>query len=111
MNQDEIFRKLTRGLKFDRVRYREDAENLGIVPKAPPRVQEPNNPKNTIYVTDTDEEKNEKFEMLDTFESLSTHVKRNIAQVLQWKSPTRIQMGAIPVLLGSFWNNNNKIFL
>jgi len=99
MNQDEIFRKLTRGLKFDRVRYREDAENLGIVPKAPPRVKEPNNPKNTIYVTDTDDEKNEKFEMLDTFESLSTHVKRNITQVLHWQKPTRIQMGAIPVLL------------
>ena len=33
MDYDSIFKKLTRGARFDRKKYREDAENLGIIPK------------------------------------------------------------------------------
>jgi len=33
MDYDSIFKKLTRGARFDRTKYREDAENLGIIPK------------------------------------------------------------------------------
>ena len=98
MNQDELFRKLTRGAKFDRVRYREDAENLGIVPKAPVKLMESTkDPKKTIFVTEMDAEKTAKIEFLENFDSLNALLRRNIKDVLKWETPTRIQMASIPV--------------
>ena len=103
MNQDEIFRKLTRGVKFDRTRYREDAENLGLVPKLPRKVDESAaDPKSSIFITEMDHAAGDKkYEICESFDKINQLIKRNMAETLQWKTPTRIQMAAIPVLLGT----------
>ena len=104
MNQDEIFRKLTRGVKFDRVRYREDAEHLGLVPKAAPKATPKTDPKNTIFVTDMDSTSNVKYEKIENFDTIQKQILGNLTETLHWNSPTRIQMAAIPVLLGTVIN-------
>ena len=50
MNADDIFRKLSRGVSFDRRKFKEDAENLGIIEKK----DEPEcevNAKDSIFIT------------------------------------------------------------
>jgi len=101
MNQNDIFRKLTRGVKFDRSRYREDAENLGLIPKLPQKVTETADPKCSIFVTEMENGNDRKYELFESFDKISQIVRRNLTETLQWKKPTRIQMAAIPVLLGT----------
>lgn len=101
MNQDEIFRKLTRGVKFDRIKYREDAVNLGLIPKPTPKIEEKHkDPKVGIYISELDSTKEAEIKVLDTFDNVNTQILKNLKDTLQWKEPTRIQMAAIPTLLG-----------
>ena len=49
---DDIFRKLSRGITFDRRRFRDDAEQLGIVEKREETVnKEEVNAKDNIFIT------------------------------------------------------------
>ena len=50
MNADDIFKKLSRGIKFDRKRFRDDAEHLGIVEKKKDDEKEVNASDN-IFIT------------------------------------------------------------
>ena len=112
MNQDEIFRKLTRGVKFDRIKYREDAVNLGLIPKPTPKIEEKHkDPKVGIYISELDSTKEAEIKVLDTFDNVNTQILKNLKDTLQWKEPTRIQMAAIPTLLGMFDSNKILFFL
>ena len=50
MNADDIFKKLSRGISFNRKRFRDDAENLGIIAKAKTEEKEVNAADN-IFIT------------------------------------------------------------
>ncbi|CBY42223.1 unnamed protein product [Oikopleura dioica] len=101
MDYDSIFKKLTRGARFDRTKYREDAENLGIIPKKAPKLEEnipENDPKKGIFVTNMNIDDDTKYPLLSDFNGVNKAIRNNLKEVLRWENPTRIQMAAIPIL-------------
>ena len=101
MNADDIFRKLSRGVSFDRRKFKEDAENLGIIEKK----DEPEcevNAKDSIFITpmnQSEEPTNENIIIEEFEEKVEKRILSNLENVLKWEKPTRIQMAAIDILL------------
>ena len=101
MNADDIFRKLSRGVSFDRRKFKEDAENLGIIEKK----DEPEcevNAKDSIFITpmnQSEESTNENIIIEEFEEKVEKRILSNLENVLKWEKPTRIQMAAIDLLL------------
>ena len=101
MNADDIFRKLSRGVSFDRRKFKEDAENLGIIEKK----DEPEcevNAKDSIFITpmnQSEEPTNENIIIEEFEEKVEKRILSNLENVLKWEKPTRIQMAAIDLLL------------
>ena len=101
MNADDIFRKLSRGVSFDRRKFKEDAENLGIIEKK----DEPEcevNAKDSIFITpmnQSEEPTSENIIMEEFGEKVEKRILSNVENVLKWEKPTRIQMAAIDILL------------
>ena len=101
MNADDIFRKLSRGVSFDRRKFKEDAENLGIIEKK----DEPEcevNAKDSIFITpmnQSEESTNENIIIEEFEEKVEKRILSNLENVLKWEKPTRIQMAAIDILL------------
>ena len=101
MNADDIFRKLSRGVSFDRRKFKEDAENLGIIEKK----DEPEcevNAKDSIFITpmnQSEEPTNENIIIEEFGEKVEKRILSNLENVLKWEKPTRIQMAAIDILL------------
>jgi len=104
MNADDIFRKLSRGVSFDRRKFKEDAENLGIIEKK----DEPEcevNAKDSIFITpmnsqsDESTNQNQDFIIEEFGEKVEKRILSNLENVLKWEKPTRIQMAAIDILL------------
>ena len=105
MNADDIFRKLSRGVSFDRRKFKEDAENLGIIEKK----DEPEcevNAKDSIFITpmnsqsDESTNQNQDLFIIEEFgEKVEKRILSNLENVLKWEKPTRIQMAAIDILL------------
>merc|ERR1712113_877898 len=105
MNADDIFRKLTRGVSFNRNKFREDAENLGIVEKSVKDEEVEVNSKDGIFITKLNDNSNENFEdgknfIIDDFNGVvDRRLVKNLNEVLLWKKPTRIQMATIDIIL------------
>ena len=101
MNADDIFRKLSRGVSFDRRKFKEDAENLGIIEKK----DEPEcevNARDSIFITpmnQSEEPTSENFIIEEFEEKVEKRILSNLENVLKWEKPTRIQMAAIDILL------------
>ena len=107
MNADDIFRKLSRGVSFDRRKFKEDAENLGIIEKK----DEPEcevNAKDSIFITpmnqsestdDSTNQNQENFIIEEFSEKVEKRILSNLENILKWEKPTRIQMAAIDILL------------
>ena len=103
MNADDIFRKLSRGVSFDRRKFKEDAENLGIIEKK----DEPEcevNAKDSIFITPMNQSEESTNENLDFIieefeEKVDKRILSNLENVMKWEKPTRIQMAAIDILL------------
>ena len=101
MNADDIFRKLSRGVSFDRRKFKEDAENLGIIEKK----DEPEcevNAKDSIFITpmnQSEEPTSENIIIEEFGEKVEKRILSNVKNVLKWEKPTRIQMAAIDILL------------
>ena len=105
MNADDIFRKLSRGVSFDRRKFKEDAENLGIIEKK----DEPEcevNAKDSIFITpmnsqsDESTNQNQDLFIIEEFgEKVEKRILSNLENILKWEKPTRIQMAAIDILL------------
>ena len=104
MNADDIFRKLSRGVSFDRRKFKEDAENLGIIEKK----DEPEcevNAKDSIFITpmnqsdDSTNQNQEDFIIEEFSEKVEKRILSNLENILKWEKPTRIQMAAIDILL------------
>ena len=101
MNADDIFRKLSRGVSFDRRKFKEDAENLGIIEKK----DEPEcevNAKDSIFITpmnQSEEPTSENIIIEEFGEKVEKRILSNLENVLKWEKPTRIQMAAIDILL------------
>merc|ERR1712131_449451 len=105
MNADDIFRKLSRGVSFDRRKFKEDAENLGIIEKK----DEPEcevNAKDSIFITpmnsqsDESTNQNQDLFIIEEFgEKVEKRILSNVENILRWEKPTRIQMAAIDILL------------
>jgi len=101
MNADDIFRKLSRGVSFDRRKFKEDAENLGIIEKK----DEPEcevNAKDSIFITpmnQSEEPTSENIIMEEFGEKVEKRILSNVENVLKWEKPNRIQMAAIDILL------------
>ena len=101
MNAHDIFRKLSRGVSFDRRKFKEDAENLGIIEKK----DEPEcevNAKDSIFITpmnQSEEPTNENIIIEEFGEKVEKRILSNLENVLKWEKPTRIQMAAIDILL------------
>lgn len=103
MNADDIFRKLSRGVSFDRRKFKEDAENLGIIEKK----DEPEcevNAKDSIFITPMNQSEESTNENLDFIieefeEKVDKRILSNLENVMKWVKPTRIQMAAIDILL------------
>ena len=101
MNADDIFRKLSRGVSFDRRKFKEDAENLGIIEKK----DEPEcevNAKDSIFITpmnQSEEPTSENIIIEEFGEKVEKRILSNVENVLKWEKPTRIQMAAIDILL------------
>ena len=101
MNADDIFRKLSRGVSFDRRKFKEDAENLGIIEKK----DEPEcevNAKDSIFITpmnQSEEPTSENIIIKEFGEKVEKRILSNVENVLKWEKPTRIQMAAIDILL------------
>ena len=103
MNADDIFRKLSRGVSFDRRKFKEDAENLGIIEKQ----DEPEcevNAKDSIFITPMNQSEESTNENLDFIieefeEKVDKRILSNLENVMKWVKPTRIQMAAIDILL------------
>ena len=101
MNADDIFRKLSRGVSFDRRKFKEDAENLGIIEKK----DEPEcevNAKDSIFITpmnQSEEPTSENIIIEEFGEKVEKRILSNVENVLKWEKPNRIQMAAIDILL------------
>ena len=101
MNADDIFRKLSRGVSFDRRKFKDDAENLGIIEKK----DEPEcevNAKDSIFITpmnQSEEPTSENIIMEEFGEKVEKRILSNVENVLKWEKPNRIQMAAIDILL------------
>ena len=57
-----------------------------------------------------DENKKSEFEILESFENIDEKVRKNVTDTLMWEKPTRIQMAAIPVVLGKRLKFAEKYF-
>ena len=103
MNADDIFRKLSRGVSFDRRKFKEDAKNPCIIEKK----DEPEcevNAKDSIFITPMNQSEestneNQDFIIEEFGEKVEKRILSNLENVLKWEKPTRIQMAAIDILL------------
>merc|ERR1711953_1320280 len=108
MNADDIFRKLTRGVSFNRNKFREDAENLGIVEKSVKNEEVEVNSKDGIFITKLNDNSNDDVEdgkkyIIDDFNGVvDRRLVKNLNEVLLWKKPTRIQMATINIILNGY---------
>ena len=106
MNADDIFRKLSRGVSLDRQKFKEDAENLGIIEKPLDGNNEVNS-KDSIFITpmnqsetDQSEVDQSDYSIIEEFvEKVEKRILSNLENILKWKKPTRIQMAAIDLFL------------
>jgi len=104
---DDIFRKLSRGITFNRTRFRDDAEQLGIVEKSEKSGEEDKevNAKDNIFITRTDDSSDEPITLDDyitpEFVDITGkgRIAENIANLLNWSKPTRVQMASMRLLL------------
>ena len=108
MNSNDVFRKLTRGLSFNRKKFREDAEALGIVDKKGVGEQEEKtevNAKDGIFISRNDNLADDPVNsriISDFDEVVNPRLVKNVADCLGWSKPTRIQMAAIDLVRSGF---------
>ena len=105
MNVDDVFRKLTRGVSFNRTKFREDAENLGIIEKNEKDENVEVNSKDGIFITRINDESgasggDDDDHIIEKFEGIvEPCLVKNLNDILMWEKPTRIQMATINLVL------------